>query len=146
MLRSMTDDADTITSLPSGGGAAPVSMFASDAVITLPSGTTLQSVADELAGDQIGLVVLGSPGDVEAVISERDVVRAIAEGLDPLDTPAAALASTNIVWCDETATVNEVAAVMMAEYVRHVLLEDDGQLVSIVSVRDLLAAYTMAQV
>jgi CBS domain-containing protein len=142
----VTDDADTITSLPSGGGTAPVRMFASEDVITLPPGSTLQAVADELAGDQIGLVVLGSRDDVEAVISERDVVRAVAEGLDPLDTPARAMASTHIVWCDETATVNEVAEVMMAEYVRHVLLEDDGRLVGIVSARDLLGAYTMAAV
>ncbi len=142
----MTDDADTITSLPSGGGAAPVSMFASDAVIILPPATTLQAVADELAGDQIGLVVLGSLDDVEAVISERDVVRAVAEGLDPIDTPAAAVASTQLVWCDDSATVHEVAELMTAAYIRHVLLEADGQLVGIVSARDLLGAYTMAQV
>jgi CBS domain-containing protein len=146
MLQSMTDEADTIASSPSTGGAAPVRMFASDAVIALPPATTLQALADELAGDQIGLVVLGSVGDVEAVISERDVVRAVAEGLDPLDTAAEAVASTNIVWCDETATVKEVAAVMMAEYVRHVLLEADGKLVGIVSARDLLGAYAMAEV
>jgi CBS domain-containing protein len=144
MLQSMTDAADTITSLSSAGGAAPVRMFASDVVITLPPGTTLQAVADELAGDQIGLVVLGSLGDVEGVISERDIVRAVAEGLDPIETPAESVASTNIVWCDETATVNEVAAVMMAQYVRHVLLEAGGHLVGIVSARDLLGAYTMA--
>jgi CBS domain-containing protein len=144
MLQAMTDQADTITSFPTAGGAASVSMFASDAVIVLPPGTTLQAVADELAGDQIGLIVLGSLGDVEAVISERDVVRAVAEGLDPLDTPAEAVASTKLVWCDDTATVNEVAGLMMAEYVRHVLLEADGQLVGIVSARDLLGAYAMS--
>jgi CBS domain-containing protein len=144
MLQSMTDQADTITSFPTAGGAAPVSVFASDAVIALPAGTTLQAVADELAGDQIGLVVLGSVGAVEAVISERDVVRAVAQGLDPLATPAEAVASTKLVWCDDTATVNEVAALMMAEYVRHVLLEADGQLVGIVSARDLLGAYAMS--
>jgi CBS domain-containing protein len=146
MLHSMSDEADTITSFPSAGGAAPVSMFASDAVIALPPGTTVQAVADELDGDQIGLVVLGSLGDVEAVVSERDVVRAVAEGLDPLDTPAEAVASTKLVWCDESATVGEVAELMMAEYVRHVLLEADGQLVGIVSARDLLGAYAMAEV
>ena len=70
MLQSMTDEADTITSIPSAGGAAPVGMFATDAVmIVLPPDTTIQSVADELAGDQIGLVVLGTLGDVEGVVS-----------------------------------------------------------------------------
>jgi CBS domain-containing protein len=87
----MTDEVDTI---PTSGGAAPVGMFAADAVVTLPADSTLQGVADELAGDQIGLVILGSVDDVEGVVSERDVVRAVAEGLDPVDTPARSVAST----------------------------------------------------
>jgi CBS domain-containing protein len=140
MLQAMSDEVETI---PTSGGAAPVSMFAADAVVTLPADATLQMVADELAGDQIGLVVLGWFGDIEGVVSERDVVRAVAQGLDPVDTPARGVATTKLVWCDDTATVGEVAELMM-EYVRHVLLETDGQLTGIVSARDLLGAYAMA--
>jgi CBS domain-containing protein len=121
----MSDDVETI---PTSGGAAPVTMFA----------------ADELAGDQIGLVVLGSVDEIHGVVSERDVVRAVAEGFDPVHTPARAVATTKLVWCDDTATVGEVAELMMEEYVRHVLLEADGQLAGIVSARDLLSAYAMA--
>jgi CBS domain-containing protein len=140
-LQSMSNELDTI---PTSGGAAPVSLFATDAVVTLPPDVTVQTVADELAGDQIGLVILGSLHDVEGVVSERDVVRAVAEGLDPVDTPARAVASTKLVWCDESATVCEVAEQMMEQYVRHVLLEADGQLVGIVSARDLLGAFAIS--
>jgi CBS domain-containing protein len=73
----MSDEVETI---PTSGGRAPVTVFAADAVVTLPADVTLQRVADELAGDQIGLVVLGSVGDIESVVSERDVVRAVAQG------------------------------------------------------------------
>jgi CBS domain-containing protein len=48
------------------------------------------------------------------------------------------------VWCDHTATVREVAEVMMEHYVRHVLLEQNGRLVGIVSARDVLGAYAMS--
>jgi CBS domain-containing protein len=71
-------------------------------------------------------------------------VRAVAQGLDPVDTPARSVATTELVWCDDTATVVEVAELMMQEYVRHVLLEADGRLAGIVSARDLLGAYVMA--
>jgi CBS domain-containing protein len=54
------------------------------------------------------------------------------------------IASTKLVWCDSTATVREVAEQMMEQYVRHVLLEDGGKLVGIVSARDLLGAYAMS--
>ena len=140
MLQSMTDELDTI---PTSGGAAPVGLFAADIVVTLPSETTLQGVADEMAGDQIGLVILGSLHDIDGVVSERDVVRAVAERLDPFDTPARAVASTKLVWCDESATVSDVAELMMEHYVRHVLLEADGRLVGIVSARDLLGAFAI---
>jgi len=135
---------NTVDNGPTAGGDAPVTVYAADTVITLPTATTLLQVAGELAGDQIGLVVLGALDHVDGVISERDIVRAVAQGHDPATTPARDMASTRIVWCDATATVHEVAEQMMEEYVRHVLLEDEGQLVGIVSARDLLGAYTMA--
>ena len=78
------------------------------------------------------------------MISERDVVRAVAASLDLTATLAGDVASTHVVWCDHTATVREVAEVMMEHYVRHVLLEQNGRLVGIVSARDVLGAYTMS--
>jgi CBS domain-containing protein len=135
---------DEIGTIPMSGGIAPARVFAAEVVITMAADATLQAVADELAGDQIGLVVLGSVDDIDGVVSERDVVRAVAEALDPLTTPARDVSSTKLVWCDASATVREVAKKMMEEYVRHVLLEVDGRLVGIVSARDLLGAYAMS--
>jgi CBS domain-containing protein len=134
---------DTIEPQPTTGGRAAVRVYAADAVITIPADATLLAVADELAGDQVGVLVVGSMDDVEGVISERDVVRAVAEGRDPQETTARELASRKVVWCDPTATVHEVAELMMEEYVRHVLLGEDNRLVGIVSARDLLGAYAM---
>jgi CBS domain-containing protein len=141
MLESMSEHVETIRM---SGGLAPVSLFAADAVVALPADATLQTVANELAGDQIGVVVLGTVDFIQGVVSERDVVRAVAEGRDPVDTPARAVASSRLVWCDDTATVDEVAELMMEAYVRHILLESDGQVAGIVSARDLLGAYAMA--
>ena len=126
------------------GGDAPVIVYAAENVIALPPDTTLSAVARELADDEIGLVVIGTPADAIGVLSERDLVRAVAHSLDPDTALAADVASSKIVWCDKTATVHEAAELMMEHYVRHVLLEDDGHLVGIVSARDLLGAYTMA--
>jgi CBS domain-containing protein len=136
----MTDSTDF---QPTTGGLAPVRVYAADAVITIPPDASLLAVADELVGDQVGVLVVGSMDDVEGVISERDVVRAMADGCDPRETTARELASRTVVWCDPTATVQEVAELMMEEYVRHVLLGEDNRLVGIVSARDLLGAYAM---
>ena len=134
---------DRAESPPTSGGDACVRVYAADAVITMPPESTVLAVADELTGDQVGIVILGSPGEVQSVISERDVVRGVADGCDPAVTPAQELASTKLVWCDASATVREAAELMMEQYVRHVLLEEEGRLVGIVSARDLLGAYAM---
>ncbi len=129
---------------PMSGGDAPVVVYAADAVVTMPPDVTVRAVADELAKDEIGLVVIGSAADITGVISERDVVRAVAASLDLSTTPARDVASTKVVWCDHTATVREVAELMMEQYVRHVLLEEDGRLVGIVSARDVLGAFAIS--
>jgi CBS domain-containing protein len=126
------------------GGEAPVMVYATDVVVTMPADATLHAVAKELANDEIGIVVIGSKDDVVGVVSERDVVRAVARSLDPLATLAADVGSAKIVWCDRRATVREVAEVMMEHYVRHVLLEEDARLVGLVSARDLLGAYSIS--
>ena len=136
----MNEPARTV---PVTGGDASVRIYAADVVIMMDRETSLLGVARELAGDQIGLVVLGTADRVEAVLSERDVVRAVAEGVDPASTPAMEVASTTVVWCQSDATVLEVVELMMERYVRHVLLEEQGRLVGIVSARDLLGAYAM---
>jgi CBS domain-containing protein len=135
---------DERASQPVSGGAAPITVYAADNVITMDPDATLLAVASELIEDQIGLIVLGSPEDVQGVISERDVARAVANRCDPATTPARDVATSAIIWCDATATVREVAEQMMEQYVRHVLLEEAGRLVGIVSARDLLGAYAMS--
>jgi CBS domain-containing protein len=134
---------ETSVPQPVSGGAAQVSVYAADTVVTAAPETSLAAVARELIDDQIGLVVLGTVERVQGVVSERDVARAVAEGRDPASA-AIDIASTKLVWCDSTATVREVAEQMMEQYVRHVLLEDGGRLVGIVSARDLLGAYAMS--
>ena len=80
----MNDRAD---SPPTSGGDAYVHVHATDTVITMPPESTVLAVADELTGDQVGIVIVGSPGEVQSVISERDVVRDVADGCDPAVTP-----------------------------------------------------------
>ena len=58
---------------------------------------------------------------------------------------AADIAHTRLFWCDASTTVAEVATQMMAQYVRHILVEDNGRLAGIVSARDLLGVYAIGE-
>jgi CBS domain-containing protein len=125
-------------------GDMPVSTFASDTVARIEGTADLWRVADALVAADVGALVVGDGTDVRGIVSERDLVRALAARRDPATTYAADIAHTTLVWCDAGATVAEVAEEMMERYVRHVLVEDDAALVGIVSARDLLGVYAAA--
>jgi CBS domain-containing protein len=123
------------------GGKATMRLFIGDTVATVRADATVEEVAKELAADDVGLLVVGTTADVVGVVSERDIVRAVATGSDLTALHVAEIASTHLLWCDLDATVDEVSEEMMTGYVRHVLVEDGGLLVGVVSARDLLGAY-----
>lgn len=121
-------------------GSSSVSLLIGDEVVRADPGAPLADIAKVLVGGAMGAVVLGDGDRPEAIVSERDLVGAMAAGLDPATTPAMEVATTELVWCDVDSTIDEVAAEMMERYIRHVLVEDRGRLVGLVSGRDLLAA------
>jgi len=126
-------------------GSMPIVTFAAEEVAAIDPGATLLEVADALAAGDVGALVVGA-GRPIGIVSERDLVAALAQRKPPETTTASEVASTDLVWCDVTATVAEVAEEMCERYVRHVLVEDRGRLVGIVSARDLLGVYASADV
>jgi CBS domain-containing protein len=123
-------------------GAMPVSTLVADAVAWVTPTASLREVARALTEAEVGLLVVGEKKKrVLGVVSERDVVRALATGRDFSTTSAIDIARTQLAWTDSSATVAEVAVEMMDQYIRHVLVEEDGRFVGVVSARDLLGAY-----
>jgi CBS domain-containing protein len=112
-----------------------------DEVVFIAPDASLREVAESLTANEIGLVAVGLNKRPVAVVSERDVTRAVAQSRDPEHATATDIAQRELVWCDASASVAEVAAEMMDRYVRHVLVESGGKLVGIVSARDLLGYY-----
>jgi CBS domain-containing protein len=123
----------------------PASVFAADVVVSVGIEANMWEIAAALTAADVGLVVVGSSDAVRGVVSERDLARALAARRDPTSTTAGDIAHTQVVWCDVESTVAEVAEEMMEHYVRHVLVEDGGRLVGIVSARDLLGAYASVE-
>lgn len=124
-------------------GSTPVYTVTGDPVVRLHADATVADVAKAIVDGQIGAVVIGDGAPV-GMVSERDVVRVVAAGKDPAAVRAVDVASTKLVWCAADETVDEVAVRMMDHYIRHVLVERDGELLGIVSARDLLGVYGAA--
>ncbi|WP_313674704.1 CBS domain-containing protein [Mycolicibacterium sp.] len=117
------------------------------AVATVTESTTVTGLLAELAVHNIGaMVVIGVPGDagintsgVVGIVSERDVVRYLLEqGPELLRRPVGEIMSAVAVSCRPDDPVDDLAALMTNNRVRHVPVLDDGRLVGIVSIGDVV--------
>ena len=110
------------------------------AVTTASPTVTLLDVANKLAAKRIGaIVVVGARGDVAGIISERDIVRALADaGPECLSRPVSETMTRQVVTCQETDTLEELMAMMTARRFRHLPVVTDGSLVGIISIGDVV--------
>ena len=108
------------------------------AVTTVQPHATMRDVIDILAAKHIGALVISDVnGSMKGIVSERDVVRALAKyGVDALDSPVSSCMTKEVVTASEDESVIEVARKMSAGRFRHMPVVRDGRISGIVSVGD----------
>ncbi len=110
-------------------------------VVALPSEATLSEAARLLANKRIGaLVVKDRNGAPCGILSERDVVRAVAaESVAALARPVSAYMTREVATCTELDTVEELMEMMTQGRFRHVpVLDENKQLCGLVSIGDVV--------
>lgn len=109
-------------------------------VLTATPQDRMADVARTMAEQGVGaLVVTEDDGAVVGIISERDVVRHVAsEGADALEQSVAEVMTHPVTTCASTTGVTELATTMTEGRVRHLPVVDDGRLVGIVSIGDVV--------
>jgi CBS domain-containing protein len=110
-------------------------------VVALPSEATLSEAARLLARKRIGaLVVKDQSGALAGILSERDVVRAVAEeSVSALARPISAYMTREVATCTELDTVEELMEMMTQGRFRHVpVMDDNNQLCGLVSIGDVV--------
>lgn len=132
------DDDDALD----GERARTIAPFISDDVLTLTPATTLREAAIALRTADVSLAVVSDGQRINGVISERDIVAAIAQGVDVDEAHVSTMDAATLKCATPESTIDAVAEEMLTAYVRHILVRsEDGTLVGVVSMRDLLAAY-----
>lgn len=109
-------------------------------VYTVKSTASVACAAKALADHDIGaLVVTGAEGGTVGIVSERDVLRALwAEGAVVLARPVAEIMTSQIMTCTLQEKLVGVMERMMEGRLRHLPVIEDGQLVGIISIRDVV--------
>jgi CBS domain-containing protein len=109
-------------------------------VTTIEPNATLEAAIAILAERRIGaVVVLGPDRRVIGILSERDIVRALAEqGAAVLTAPLSQVMTRRVSTCAEQDTVSSIMERMTAGKFRHVPVLEQDQLVGIVSIGDVV--------
>jgi CBS domain-containing protein len=109
-------------------------------VVSIEPNASLASAVSLLTEKHIGaLVILGAGHRIAGILSERDIVRALAErGAAALGEPVSQVMTRKVSTCTENETVVGIMERMTDGKFRHVPVVDQGQLVGIVSIGDVV--------
>ena len=110
-------------------------------VVTIAPGGTVTELLDALAEHRIGALVVCDGPRVAGIVSERDVVRRLAErGADVLQATVADIMTADVVTVSPGDSVDSVAELMTERRVRHMPVVDDSGLIGIVSIGDVVSS------
>lgn len=109
-------------------------------VATCPPSATLHDVARILSEKRIGAVVIDNGnGGVAGILSERDMVRAVAaRGGGCLEELASSIMTKDVITCAPDDGLDQIMATMTTGRFRHVPVVEAGRLVGIVSIGDVV--------
>lgn len=111
-------------------------------VATVKPETPVIDVVAQLRERRIGAMVVVDPdGSICGIISERDIVRALAEhGSDLTKLKTSDLMTADVSVCNSSVDIDHIMRQMTEGAFRHVPVVDDGKLIGIVSIGDLVKA------
>jgi CBS domain-containing protein len=100
---------------------------------------TVAAVVRKMADLHVGAILVLSGQQLRGVFSERDLMkRVVLEKLDPEQTLVRSVMSIDISTVDESATLEEAMEAMQRHNCRHLPVTRDGNVVSFLSMRDLM--------
>jgi CBS domain-containing protein len=109
-------------------------------VMTMAPQATLMEAVRTLSEKRIGAVVVAdSSSPVLGILSERDIVRALAtNGTGALEQPLSRYMTAKVVTCTTRSAINDLMETMTMGKFRHVPVVEDGRLLGIVSIGDVV--------
>jgi CBS domain-containing protein len=109
-------------------------------VVTVSPAMGTEEAVRFLADNKIGAVIVTGPGGkIAGILSERDIVRAVAaKGANALSAPISSIMTSKVTTCGEDHTINQVMELMTNGRFRHLPVEKDGALVGVISIGDVV--------
>ncbi|MEO6500584.1 MAG: CBS domain-containing protein [Jatrophihabitantaceae bacterium] len=110
-------------------------------VVTIASGATVSELVASLAEHRIGALIVVEDDQPVGIVSERDVVRRLHRtGSQIMELPVSELMSAPLISCGPQDTVDDIAAAMTEQRIRHMPVLSSAELAGIVTIGDVVAA------
>lgn len=109
-------------------------------VVTIAPTATVSELVQTLTGKRIGALVVSADGEhIDGIVSERDIVRGLADlGRNVMDATVADLMTADVFTAEPTGTVEDAAHSMTVHRIRHMPVLVDGHMVGLVSIGDVV--------
>jgi len=111
----------------------------SQEVVTITPEAGVRDLIAALAEHNVGALIVSSDGTaVEGIVSERDVVRHLHHDGTVVNNTVGAIMTTEVETCEPDVLLDDLMKVMTERRIRHVPVVEDGALVGIVSIGDIV--------
>jgi signal-transduction protein with cAMP-binding, CBS, and nucleotidyltransferase domain len=114
-----------------------VSDIAIAAVSADSAADTLAQAATRMWSEQTGSLLVLDGDSLVGIVTERDVMKAVARGLDLATTPISAVMTTTVLTVSPSSSLHDAARHMAERWIRHLPVVDDGKVTGMVSQRSL---------
>jgi len=117
----------------------------SSVVLALGPGHTLREAAEKMTEKGTGAaLVFDDESPAPRIITERDVLTAIGKGQDPDSEKVADHMSDSVISAGPDWSLERAAEEMVKLGIRHLVVVDHGELVGVLSMRDIVRCWTTA--
>ncbi len=117
----------------------PLAVMMSRSLRSIPPDASLLDAARLMRDSKIGALLVEDREQFVGVVSETDLVRkAMAGGEDPLDQPVKSVMSSPIITIEIDRSAHDASDQMAEHGIRHLAVTQDGEIVGMISVVDLL--------
>lgn len=123
----------------------PVARIMATSVATIDASASWADALSELVANGIGAVLLVDDNERVGLVSERDLIDALADGATDLTSrQIGEIATFDLIWAGPDDTITSAGAVMVDAQIRHLPVGDGRDVLGIVSARDVLAVLVTA--
>jgi len=119
----------------------PVKRVMARNLVTVDKQMTVQEVAKVMESKEVGsvLVLDKESGEIAGIVTERDIVKkVVAKGVDGSSYMVKGIMSSPLLTIDSNKTIFEAGDYMDQKKVRHLAVTENGKVVGVISVRDLI--------